>query len=1108
MPVTGQIADGIRKALLETDKHVKDAAKRWQKEIEAELKGTEVEVKLKVDTKKAKEEIDKATRDQDATVNVDADVGKAETKIDTVARDRKVKLKPEVDQASLKKATAQIAKATGVGKGAGVPIPGARGAIPPALAVGAVSVAPNVVPLLGSMVQAVGQLSGAMLLLPAAAGAAGLAIGSLKIGMSGFADALKEIGDPTKFAEAIKQLSPAAQQAATAIQGLMPQITQLKMTTQDALFTGMGEQFSKLGSTYLPIFQDIMSRMASSAGTAFQAVSKQLQTPEMQADIKTFGANASQAFSNLLQAAQPLVKAFTDIATVGSSFLPQLATTVADLAKRFGDFIGEARESGKLAEWIQNGITALTQLKDIAVNVWNIFKGIFEASGGGDFLQTIVDLTSQWTIWVNSVAGQNTLKDFFDEAKRSLEEWWPIIRDLGITLWNAFQGAKVVVDRLLPPLQQLVHWFSENKVLVEGIAIAFAGWKLVTLVSGLAGVITKLGLLGPAAATAGAEVAAGGAVANAGWLPFLTTLGLIAAALSALAVYPNVARNINTGQPGANMPNIRNPYLFDDQGNPVGGPWGQPTPPNTTDNRTTLPSAPGLFGPGTGAPPAPSPHPGTVPMVPRTAPSPNAAPNVSQQPAPAISPYLPPPPATGGGGGGGGGGKPEPVSPIPGAPYEYQGYGELNWDALAEAEAGGNWSMNTGNGFFGGLQFDQATWEQYGGRQFADRADLASESEQKKVATALYNARKAAPWPANGWLLTATDDQLRAAGLTSTGRRSSSRGRSSGGSAGYGGGAPTPRVPYGLPGGVNSGGYGGGGTQFPDWVNRVGQEFGLKPSTYPGHQTSNRNEPGYAPNPQGLNRGIDWTGSPAQMRQLAEWAMAHPDQFEQLIYQDPETGKSYEISGGKASPGYYGASTLAEHGGANAHVHTRQSQSWGPDTMGGYSYDGPGGDRSNPMYVSSADTSGEQLGKDIVSGVMEIFGLGDLFKDPTQFGLFKIFKSIMGLKPAGGGMDNGAYDGSGGGGGGGGLFDFMTSLIPGAGGGTQNLMPGSGGGSTGGIVDFASQFIPQGGDFAGARTSASVDNSFNVVVQGDMGKPQMEDMHTHYTSTLRNGPGG
>ena len=81
------------------------------------------------------------------------------------------------------------------------------------------------------------------------------------------------------------------------------------------------------------------------------------------------------------------------------------------------------------------------------------------------------------------------------------------------------------------------------------------------------------------------------------------------------------------------------------------------------------------------------------------------------------------------------------------------------------------------------------------------------------------------------------------------------------------------------------------------------------PSTYAGHQETNRNEAGFAPNPQGLNRGIDWTGTPAQMRQMAEYLMQNPRFVEQLIYEDPETGKQYGIAGGKdvSGTGYYGA---------------------------------------------------------------------------------------------------------------------------------------------------------------------------------------------------------
>src|SRR6478609_10826776 len=56
------------------------------------------------------------------------------------------------------------------------------------------------------------------------------------------------------------------------------------------------------------------------------------------------------------------------------------------------------------------------------------------------------------------------------------------------------------------------------------------------------------------------------------------------------------------------------------------------------------------------------------------------------------------------------------------------------WDSVAQCESTNNWSINTGNGYYGGLQFAQSTWEAYGGLQYASRADLATKSEQIAVA--------------------------------------------------------------------------------------------------------------------------------------------------------------------------------------------------------------------------------------------------------------------------------------------------------------------------------------------------------------------------------------
>lgn len=69
------------------------------------------------------------------------------------------------------------------------------------------------------------------------------------------------------------------------------------------------------------------------------------------------------------------------------------------------------------------------------------------------------------------------------------------------------------------------------------------------------------------------------------------------------------------------------------------------------------------------------------------------------------------------------------------------------WDALARCEAGGNWAINTGNGYFGGVQFDQNTWERNGGVRYAPRADLATREEQIAIAEMTRSRQGWGAWP-------------------------------------------------------------------------------------------------------------------------------------------------------------------------------------------------------------------------------------------------------------------------------------------------------------------------------------------------------------------------
>jgi LysM repeat protein len=72
---------------------------------------------------------------------------------------------------------------------------------------------------------------------------------------------------------------------------------------------------------------------------------------------------------------------------------------------------------------------------------------------------------------------------------------------------------------------------------------------------------------------------------------------------------------------------------------------------------------------------------------------------------------------------------------------------EHDWSGVAQCESGGNWHINTGNGYYGGLQFGSPTWLGHGGGEFAPRADLATPGQQVAVAERVLLTQGIGAWP-------------------------------------------------------------------------------------------------------------------------------------------------------------------------------------------------------------------------------------------------------------------------------------------------------------------------------------------------------------------------
>ncbi|WP_441250568.1 transglycosylase family protein [Kitasatospora sp. McL0602] len=69
------------------------------------------------------------------------------------------------------------------------------------------------------------------------------------------------------------------------------------------------------------------------------------------------------------------------------------------------------------------------------------------------------------------------------------------------------------------------------------------------------------------------------------------------------------------------------------------------------------------------------------------------------------------------------------------------------WDKVADCESGGDWGINTGNGFYGGLQFTSSTWKAFGGGQYAGQANQATKGQQIAVAERVLSSQGPGAWP-------------------------------------------------------------------------------------------------------------------------------------------------------------------------------------------------------------------------------------------------------------------------------------------------------------------------------------------------------------------------
>jgi len=246
-----------------------------------------------------------------------------------------------------------------------------------------------------------------------------------------------------QLAQAMAKLAPSARDTVLAVRGLKPAWDSLQVDVQQRLFAGLADTVKRLGATELPVLHTGMTGLAGSLNGVAKSLGDFFAKASTGRDIAAIFDNTTKSTGFLGSAVTDVVAVFTDLATVGSGFLPGLAQGFANATAKVREFVDHARETGQLQQWMQLAVDKTEQLGKIAGNVGGILVSVFKAAGqsGGDFLSNVEKITGELDKLLKTPVGQAGVASFFKTINDTIDNLLPGVKALAVQLLNALKVA-------------------------------------------------------------------------------------------------------------------------------------------------------------------------------------------------------------------------------------------------------------------------------------------------------------------------------------------------------------------------------------------------------------------------------------------------------------------------------------------------------------------------------------------------------------------------------------------------------------------------------------------------------------------------------------------
>lgn len=383
----------------------------------------------------------------------------------------------------------------------------------------ALGAAGGAVQTIGALAGTLAQLAPAALLLPGALLAGAAAMATFKLATAGFAEAVSA-ADPAAFAQATKDMAPAAVETAQAFRDMKPAITDMKKEIQGRFFEDFAGIAQRLGSTYMPVLKGGLGGIATQMGQMGKVAAKALMTPQSVGAVNAVLSNTKGMLGNMKASLADAATGFLQLGSIGSDYLPRLGTAIGGVAEKFKSWVSDNPE--KIRAMIDGAIAGFKDLFAVIGNVGSILGSIFTGLGGQmtSPLQTLRELTT-------------ALAEFFRsaEAQGPLQALGETLRVVGAVVGDVVLAAFRFLGPIIEALAPIVQTLAE----VVGDILTTAFEKLGPPIAAL---IDRLGpVLGPALEVIGQIITDVVIPALAGFIDWLAGPGLTGIFQFALAVF-------------------------------------------------------------------------------------------------------------------------------------------------------------------------------------------------------------------------------------------------------------------------------------------------------------------------------------------------------------------------------------------------------------------------------------------------------------------------------------------------------------------------------------------------------------------------------------------